>query len=86
MRVDTAQKDSTCGPFLYERENYHALLWAWAARSVSNMAQRVIRIMSVQFGTHGAVRLDELSDGQLRDIGLRRHEVAQIDPRAPIIF
>ena len=86
MRVNTAQKDSNCSPFLYERENYHALLRAWAARTVSNLAQRVMRIMSAQFDTHGAVRLDELSDSQLRDIGLRRHEVAQIDPRAPIIF
>jgi uncharacterized protein YjiS (DUF1127 family) len=33
-----------------------------------------------------AVRLEDLSDSQLRDIGLRRDEVAEIDPRAPVIF
>jgi uncharacterized protein YjiS (DUF1127 family) len=33
-----------------------------------------------------AVRLEDLSDSQLRDIGLRRHEVAEIDPRSPVIF
>jgi uncharacterized protein YjiS (DUF1127 family) len=33
-----------------------------------------------------AVRLEDLSDSQLRDIGLCRDEVAEIDPRAPVIF
>ena len=86
MHVNPAQKYSSCSPFLYERANYHALLRAWAARAVANLAQRVIRIICAQFDTRGGVRVEELSDSQLRDIGLRRHEVAQIDPRGPIIF
>lgn len=86
MRVNTAQKNSACSPFLYEGKNNHAWLQAWAARTASNLARRVMRIVRARFDVHGAVRLDELSDSQLRDIGLRRHEVEQIDPRAPIIF
>ena len=86
MRVNTAQKNSDCSPFLYERKNNHALLRAWAADTASNLARRVMCIVRAHFDVHSAVRLEALSDSQLRDIGLRRHQVEQIDPRAPIIF
>jgi uncharacterized protein YjiS (DUF1127 family) len=85
MRVSTAEKNSNCSPFLDQSENYHASLRAWA-RAAANLGQTVTCFMSARFDTHGALRLEELSDSQLRDIGLRRHAVAQIDPRTPGVF
>ena len=83
MPVNTTVKNSNCSnPFLDQEELYRALLRA-CARAASKLRQTLTRIMRARFDT---VRLEDLSDSQLRDIGLRRDEVAEIDPRAPVIF
>ena len=83
MPVNTTVKNSNCSnPFLDQEELYRVLLRA-CARAASKLRQTLTRIMRARFDT---VRLEDLSDSQLRDIGLRRDEVAEIDPRAPVIF
>ena len=83
MRVNTADNIPSCSnPFLGQEELHRALLRA-CGRAASKLRQTVTRIMRARFD---AIRLEDLSDSQLRDIGLRRDEVEQIDPIAPLIF